>query len=68
MQIENQPTSNKRSFKSDYFNLHLFHKGMMYEDKYGVMFGPTKGHAHPPITREQLKELADFINNYLENN
>jgi hypothetical protein len=41
---------------------------MMYEDKYGVMFGPTQGHAHPPISREQLKELADFIYNYLENN
>lgn len=66
--MENQPVSNKRSFRSETLNIHLFHKGMMYEDKYGIMFGPTKGHAHPPLSREELKGLADFIYNYLENN
>jgi hypothetical protein len=59
--------TNKETFKSECLNIHLFHEGIMYEDKYGIMFGPTKGHAHPPISREELKGLADFINNYLEN-
>ena len=39
---------------------------MTDEDKYGVMFGPTKGHAHPPLSREELKSLADFIYDYIE--
>jgi hypothetical protein len=41
---------------------------MMYENEYGLMFASTKGHANPPVSREELKRLADFINNYLENN
>lgn len=66
--METKPTTNKSSFRSEAVNIHFFHKGAMYKDKYGVMFGPTKGHAHPPISREELKSLADFIYDYLENN
>lgn len=66
--METKPTTNKSSFRSDAVNIHFFHKGAMYEDKYGIMFGPTKGHAHPPISREDLQGLADFINKYLETN
>ena len=66
--METKPQSNKSSFRSETVNIRLFHKGAMYEDKYGVMFGPTKGHAHPPLSREELKGLADFIYNYLETN
>jgi len=39
----------------------------MYENEYGLMFASTKGHAHPPVSREELKRLADFITKYLEN-
>lgn len=66
--METKPQTNKSSFRSEAVNIHFFHKGAMYEDKYGMMFGPTKGHAHPPISREDLKRLADFIYNYLETN
>ena len=66
--MDTKPQTNKSSFISETVNIHFFHKGAMYEDKYGVMFGPTKGHAHPPLSREELKGLADFIYNYLENN
>lgn len=66
--METKPVTNKSSFRSETVNIHFFHKGRMYEDKYGIMFGPTKGHAHPPLSREELKELADFIYDYLENN
>ena len=66
--MESLSKSNKSSFRSETVNIHLFHKGAMYEDKYGVMFGPTKGHANPPLSREELKGLADFIYDYLENN
>lgn len=66
--METKPQSNKSSFRSEALNIHFFHKGRMYEDKYGVMFAPTKGHAHPPLSREELKGLADFIYDYLENN
>jgi hypothetical protein len=59
--------TNKSSFRSDALNIHFFHQGMMYNDKYGIMFGPTKGHANPPISRAELKSLADFIYQYLEN-
>lgn len=61
-----KPISNKETFKGEYFNLHIFHKGMIYDD-YGLMFGPIS-YAHPPVKREELKALADFINNYLETN
>jgi len=60
--------SNKETFRSECFNLHIFHKDMMYENEYGLMFASTKGHAHPPVSREELKRLADFITKYLENN
>jgi hypothetical protein len=66
--METKPQSNKSSFRSEALNIHFFHKGMMYKDQYGIMFGPTKGHANPPLSREELKGLADFIYNYLENN
>jgi len=59
--------SNKETFRSECFNLHIFHKDMMYENEYGLMFASTKGHAHPPVSREELKRLADFITKYLEN-
>lgn len=64
----NQPTTNKSSFRGESVNFHFFHKGILFEDKYAVGFGPTQGHVYPPISREELKGLADFINNYLENN
>ena len=66
--METKPQSNKSSFRSEAFNIHLFHKGAMYEDKYGIMFAPTKNYSNPPISREELQSLAEFINNYLENN
>lgn len=66
--METKPLSNKSSFRSEYVNIHLFHKDAMYEDKYGIMFGPTQNYIHPPISREDLKRLADFIYNYLETN
>lgn len=66
--METKPQTNKSSFRSEAVNIHFFHKGAMYEDKYGMMFGPTKGHAHPPISRDELRGLADFIYKYLENN
>ena len=66
--MESLSKSNKSSFRSESVNIHLFHKGTMYEDKYGIMFGPTKNYVYPPVSREELKRLADFIYNYLENN
>lgn len=66
--METKPQTNKSSFRSETVNIHFFHKGAMYEDRYGIMFGPTKGHAHPPITKEELQRLADFIQDYIKNN
>ena len=66
--MESLSKSNKSSFRSETVNIHFFHKGAMYEDKYGIMFGPTKNYVYPPVSREELKRLADFIYNYLENN
>lgn len=66
--MDTKPQTNKSSFRSETVNIHFFHKGAMYEDKYGVMFAPTQGHVYPPISKEELKGLADFIYNYLENN
>jgi len=66
--MENKNLSNKSTFRADSFNLHLFHKGMMFTDNYGLMLGCTKNYAHPPISREELKGLADFIYKYLEHN
>lgn len=40
----------------------------MYENEYGLMFASTKEHANPPVSREELKGLVDFITKYLENN
>lgn len=60
--------TNKETFKSECLNLHIFHKGAMYENQYGLMMASIKGYVHPPISREELKRLADFIYNYLENN
>lgn len=60
------PTSNKNTFKAKNFNLHIFHENMMYENNYGLMLGPTTGYAYPPISREELKELADFIYKILD--
>ena len=62
------PTTNKETFKSECLNLHIFHKGVIYGDKYGLMMASVKGYAYPPMNREELKGLADFINQYLENN
>lgn len=61
-------TTNKTTFKSECFNLHLFHKGSMYENECGLMLAPTNGYANPPVTKEDLKRLANFILEYLENN
>lgn len=60
--------TNKETFKSECLNLHIFHKGSMYESQYGLMMASTKDYVHPPMSREELKGLAEFINNYLENN
>lgn len=59
--------TNKSTFQNENFNLHIFHKGMLYQDYYGLMFSPTKNLVNPPISKEELKGLADFIYKYLEN-
>ena len=66
--METKPLSNKSTFRAECFNFHIFHKGIMYKDDHCLMMGCTKDHAHPPISREELKGLADFIYEYLENN
>lgn len=59
------------AFKADYFNVFINTydsiDGLKYE--HSIMFAPTKNHiVSPPVSKEELKALADFINNYLENN
>lgn len=60
--------TNKRTFKGSNFNLHIFHENMMYEDSLGLMFASTNNKIHPPISKDELKNLADFIYDYLDNN
>lgn len=59
--------TNKKTFKSECLNFHIFHKGAIYGDKYGLMMASIKNYAYPPMSREELKGLADFIYDYLEN-
>ncbi len=56
--------NNSHSFKADYFNLFINSydavDGLKY--KYSIMLAPTKNHiVSPPVSKEELKELADFI-------
>jgi len=55
---------NSHSFKADYFNLFINSydpvDGLKYE--YGIILAPTKNHVvSPPVSKDELKALADFI-------
>ena len=56
--------NNSHSFQADYFNVFVNTydsiDGLKYE--HSIMLAPTKNHiVSPPVTREELKALADFI-------
>ena len=56
--------NNSELFKADYFNVFINTydsvDGLKYE--HSIMLAPTKNHiVSPPVTREELKALADFI-------
>ena len=56
--------NNSHSFKADYFNLFINSydavDGLKYE--YSITLAPTKNHVvSPPVSKEELKALADFI-------
>ena len=56
--------NNSHSFKADYFNVFVNTydsiDGLKYE--HSIMLAPTKNHVvSPPVTKDELKALADFI-------
>lgn len=56
----------KHEYNADYFNFYVI-EDYKKTKEFILMLGPTKGHAHPPVDRNELKRLADFINKLLEN-
>lgn len=59
----------KHTYSSEYFNFHLLVNTAqkLLNHPYYIILGSTKGFASPPVTREELKGLADFIYQVLEN-
>lgn len=58
-------------YKTWYLNFYLDKRedSIVNKDKpYSIMFAPTAGYVNPPMSKEDLKGLADFIYSYLENN
>jgi len=56
--------NNSHSFKADYFNVFINTydsiDGLKYE--HSIMLAPTKNHVvSPSVSKDELKELADFI-------
>jgi hypothetical protein len=56
--------NNSHSFQADYFNVFVNTydsiDGLKYE--HSIMLAPTKNHiVAPPVSKEELKALADFI-------
>ena len=56
--------NNSDVFKADYFNVFVNTynsiDGLKYE--HSIMLAPTKNHiVSPPVTKDELKALADFI-------
>lgn len=64
----------KFTYSSDYLNFHIIQDMFggftdnLTSYEFGLIFGPTKNVVNPPMTREELKGLADFINDVLDNN
>jgi hypothetical protein len=62
-----------KSFKGQHFIIHLntdmgrlLNKNELKDCPYNLMV--SSEYVYPPMTRDELKGLADFILNYLENN
>lgn len=57
------------TFEDEFFNFHLFAtKSDLENRKFEIMFAPTKNFIHPPISKNSLKKLADFIYDYINRN
>jgi hypothetical protein len=50
----------KFTYQSEYFNLFIVPKDD-FNSQFEMIFAPTKNHVHPPVDREELKNLSDFI-------
>jgi|688.fasta_scaffold447760_3 hypothetical protein len=63
----------KFTYSSDYLNFHIIQDMFggftdnLTKYEFGLIFGPTKNVVNPPMTREELKGLADFIYTILDN-
>jgi hypothetical protein len=55
----------EKAYQSYYgkdFTFHLFH------EKDAINIGLASSYVYPPVNRQELKDLAEFILKYLENN
>lgn len=62
--VERKDMNNSDMFKADYFNVIINTydsiDGIKYE--HSIMFAPTKNHVvSPPVSKDELRALADFI-------
>jgi hypothetical protein len=57
----------KFTYSSDFLNFHIIQDMFggftdnLTDCEFTLIFGPTKNVVNPPMTREELKGLADFI-------